>query len=92
MSLRPSYSSRFHRDVRLAEKRGKDLAKLRKVADLIIEGESLAPRLRDHPLKGEFVGHRECHIEPDWLLVYRIDPRANEVHFSRTGTHSDLFG
>jgi mRNA interferase YafQ len=92
VSLNPAYSSRFHRDVRLAERRGKDLAKLRIVADLLIEQVPLAPRLRDHPLKGEFIGHRECHIEPDWLLIYQVREDRNEIHFARTGTHSDLFG
>lgn len=74
------------------ERRGKDLTKLRRVAELIIDEAGLAPRLRDHPLKGEFIGHRECHIEPDWLLIYRVDSSDNSVHFARTGTHADLFG
>lgn len=92
MSLRPVHSTRFHKDTRRAERRGKDLAKLRLVAEFLIGQATLPERFRDHPLLGEFRGYRECHIEPDWLLVYKIDEQAGEIRFERTGTHSDLFG
>mgnify|MGYP003613897455 FL=1 len=85
----PSYSGQFRRDVKRAEKRGKDMAKLRHVLQLLIEEAPLPARLRDHPLKSNWIGYRDLHIEPDWLLIYKVD--ATSVHFERTGTHSDLF-
>jgi len=85
----PSYSGQFKRDVKKAQRRGKDLAKLRLILRMLIEGAPLPLCLRDHPLKGMWRDYRDLHIEPDWLLIYRID--ANEVRFERTGTHSDLF-
>ncbi|MBC5798840.1 MAG: type II toxin-antitoxin system YafQ family toxin [Candidatus Eremiobacteraeota bacterium] len=84
-----TYSGQFRRDVALAKRRGKDLAKLRHVLQLLIDGSPLPPRLRDHPLKGEWRGWRDLHIEPDWLLVYTAS--ATKIRFERTGTHADLF-
>jgi mRNA interferase YafQ len=84
-----SYSGQFRRDVRLMEKRGKDMAKLRHVLQLLIEKTPLPARLRDHPLRSNWAGYRDLHIEPDWLLIYKAD--GTSVHFERTGTHSDLF-
>lgn len=87
--LEPSYSGQFRRDVKQAEKRGKDMAKLRHVLQLLIGEARLSARLRDHPLKSNWIDYRDLHIEPDWLLIYKVD--ATSVHFERTGTHSDLF-
>jgi mRNA interferase YafQ len=82
-------SVQFKRDVRLAEKRGKDMAKLRELI-LPLAGETpLPPRYKDHPLSGEWKHHRDSHIEPDWLLLYKIDD--NDLYLVRTGTHADLF-
>ena len=75
--------------VKRAGKRGKDLARLRRVLELLIEAKPLPSQLRDHPLKGEWQGWRDLHVEPDWLLIYKVD--AAEVRFERTGTHADLF-
>ncbi len=86
----PSYSGQFRRDVKLAEKRGKDMGKLREIIVLLLAGQPLPRELGDHPLKGDWKPRRDLHIEPDWLLIYRIDD--DEVHFDRTGTHADLFG
>ena len=83
------YSSQFKKDMRLAKKRGKDLAKVKKLMDLILMGESLSSKNRDHWLDGSYSGRRECHVEPDWLLVYK--PMPGKIIFERTGTHSDLF-
>lgn len=58
----------------------------------LANGEVLAPKHKDHTLSGDWVGHRECHIQPDWLLVYRYDNDVLVLTLSRTGTHSDLFG
>ena len=87
--LTPVRSSRFKREVRLAERRGKDLTKLKVVLQLLIEQRSLPPTYKDHQLRGDWKGFRDLHIEPDWLLLYRID--GNELQLARTGTHADLF-
>jgi len=65
------------------------MSKLRDVLSLLIAAEPLPPRLKDHPLTGDFGGYRNCHIEPDWLLLYRID--GNDLILARSGTHADLF-
>ena len=83
-------SGRFKRDVSRAEKRGWDLSKLRRVLLFLIEDSPLPAELRDHPLKGEWKGYRDLHIEPDWILIYRVT--GDEVELVRTGTHADLFG
>ncbi len=85
----PIIGGQFRRDVKLAEKRGKDMAKLREIILLLVEGTPLPPRYKDHPLAGNWKDCRDCHIEPDWLLIYRVDGDA--VYLVRTGTHSDLF-
>lgn len=87
--LTPVRSSQFKRDVRRATARGKDLRKLRALLASLIEQESLAAQYRDHPLRGIWRGYREVHLEPDWLVIYRI--KSDELHLVRTGTHSDLF-
>lgn len=71
------------------KKRGKDLEKLRTVISVLIEEVPLAPKYKDHQLTGEYHGCRECHIEPDWLLIYLTE--KDLITFVRTGTHSDLF-
>jgi len=85
----PYYARKFEKDVKLQKKRGKDIEKLKEIVRLLIEGSMLPPKYRDHNLTGNFVGFRECHIEPDWLLIYKINEA--EIYFTRTGTHSDLF-
>ncbi len=86
----PSYTGQFKCDVSLAEKRGKDMGKLRHVISLLLEGLPLPRELCDPPLKGEWKPSRDLHIEPDWVLIYCVDGDA--VLFERTGTHPDLFG
>jgi len=85
-----SYTGQFKRDVKLAEKRGKDMDKLRHVIGLLLSGQALPRELGDHPLKGEWKPSRDIHIEPDWVLIYCVEDET--VRFERTGTHSDLFG
>lgn len=87
--FRPVTTTRFEKDVKLARKRGKDLARLRKIMELLLEGKKLPHKNLDHWLKGNYNDRRECHIEPDWLLIYK--PEEVEIIFERTGTHSDLF-
>jgi mRNA interferase YafQ len=85
----PIDGARFRRDVKLAGKRGKNMVKLREVIFLLVEGEALPSRYKDHTLGGEWRSFRDCHIEPDWLLIYKIV--GDDLYLVRTGTHSDLF-
>ena len=86
-----SRTSQFKKDVKRAAKRGKNMAKLKAILDRLIDGEPLPPKCRDQALGGTFVGSRDCHIEPDWVLIYTLTERGAHVRFERTGTHSDLF-
>ena len=86
-----SRTGQFKNDVKRADQRGEDLAKLREVMELLIEGEPLPGKFKDHPLRGNFAGSRDCHIEPDWVLIYTLTEKDAHVRFERTGTHSDLF-
>jgi len=86
----PAYTRQFAKDVKRAQKRGKNLEKLKLIIRTLIEGERPDPIHRDHRLVGVHVGRRECHIESDWLLIYKLQGRT--IIFERTGTHSDLFG
>ena len=86
-----SRTSQFKKDVKRAGKRGQDLAKLKTLLERLIEGGPLPPEYRDHPLRGNFAGSRDCHLEPDWLLIYTLAEKGAHVVFERTGTHSDLF-
>jgi mRNA interferase YafQ len=70
-------------------KRGKDLEKIKAVIDLLVAGEPLPPKNRDHKLGGNWIGRRDCHVEPDWILIYKLT--EDELLLERTGTHSDLF-
>mgnify|MGYP001593303687 FL=1 len=85
----PVRSSQFKRDVKAAEKRGKDMDKLRALLVLLINGKPLSPKYLDHPLKGNWKGYRDSHIEPDWLLIYRV--AGGDLHLARTGSHADIF-
>lgn len=81
--------AQFHRDVKLCRRRRKDMSRLRELILLLVEQKALPARYRDHPLRGNWKHHRDSHIEPDWLLIYKID--ENDLYLVRTGTHSDLF-
>ena len=85
----PSFTTQFDKDMKQSEKRGKDLTKIKAIMFDIICENPLPPKNNDHPLIGNYKGHRECHIEPDWLLIYLYV--SNEVRFVRNGTHSDLY-
>lgn len=89
LSIEPT--SRFRKDVRRCAKRGYNLSRMVKIVDRLAREEILEPRHRDHPLTGDYIGYRECHIEPDWLLIYRVDRDRLVLVEHRTGTHSDLF-
>ena len=89
--LRIVSSNRFKKDLKTAEKRGYDFSLLRQVVNTLASQEPLPPQNRDHALTGDYSGYRECHIAPDWLLIYQVDGDALELLLMRTGTHSDLF-
>ena len=86
---RPIVGSRFRRDQKRMESRGKSMAKLRDAIRLLIEGSPLPPAYKDHPLTGDWNHFRDCHVEPDWVLIYKVDD--DDLHLVRTGTHADLF-
>ena len=84
-------TNQFRRDYKLAMRRGRNMQLLDDVITLLANGQPLDERLRDHSLTGGYKGDRECHIAPDWLLVYRIDDDVLVLTLTRTGSHSDLF-
>jgi mRNA interferase YafQ len=85
----PVRSGQFRRDVKRAKRRGKDLSKLRELILLLLAKAPLPEGYKDHPLKGNWKGYRDAHIEPDWLLIYRV--AGDELHLVRIGSHADLF-
>ncbi len=84
-------TARFERDLKLVAKRGYNISLLVAVIKTLAAGETLAKSYRDHPLKGNYAGCRECHITPDWLLIYEVVESDLFLYLTRTGTHSDLF-
>ena len=89
MPLTPSRSGRFKKDYKLMKRRGKDMVKIQQIMKALADEKRLEPRHRDHNLVGPYAGCRECHVEPDWLLIYTVGD--DWIRFERTGTHSDLF-
>ena len=84
-------SNQFKKDLKLAKKRGFNINHLSKVVNTLAAQKKLDAKYRDHSLTGEYKDFRECHIELDWLLIYRVEKDALELFLFRTGTHSDLF-
>lgn len=91
MTLKIIPSNQFKKDLKLAKKRGYELDRLSYVINRLAAGETLEAKYRDHSLSGRYAGFRECHIDPDWLLVYQIRDDELVLLLTRTGTHSDLF-
>jgi mRNA interferase YafQ len=87
--LIPVYTTRFEKDLKRMRKRGCDVSKIKAAIILLINEKPLEIKMKDHLLKGNFKDRRECHLEPDGLLIYRLD--ENRIIFERTGTHADLF-
>lgn len=85
------FTTQFKKDYKLAMRRGLNIQLLQDVVTTLSMGETLPEKNKDHALTGNWVGHRECHILPDWLLVYRIEGDVLVLTLARTGTHSDLF-
>ncbi len=87
--LTAAQSTRFRKDIKLMQKRGKNMNKLKKLLDLLLNEQPLPETYQAHPLRGGWLPFWDAHIEPDWLLIYRIE--AGKLHLARTGTHADLF-
>ena len=83
------YTTQFKKDYKRIKKQKKNLSKLRVVIEKLVEGQLLEPKYRDHQLSGNWQGHRDCHIEPDLMLIYKITD--DYLYLERTGSHSDLF-
>lgn len=91
MTYRIEVTHQYLRDLKLARKRHLDESKLNDIISLLASGKKLPPKNRDHSLSSNFNGCRECHITPDWLLIYRINDTFQILSLVRTGSHSDLF-
>ena len=86
------HTTQFKKDYKLAKKRHLDIDLLKDIITMLANGETLPEKYKDHALSGNWIGHRECHINPDWLLIYRYEDDVLVLTLARTGTHSDLFG
>ena len=91
MKYEVKFTNQFKKDIKLAKKQNKDLNKLFDVVNILAEGGILEAKYRDHDLSGEYKGTRECHVEPDWLLVYEIQNDVLVLILYRLGIHSELF-
>lgn len=89
--LRIKYQATFKKDYKRIVRRGYDVRLLENIISLLAEQNSLPENCRDHSLSGDFCGYRECHITPDWLLIYKVKENELLLCLTRTGTHSDLF-
>lgn len=84
-------STKFQKDLKKIQKRGYNINLLKEVLEILSNGNGLPEKYKDHSLSGNFIGCRECHITPDWLLIYEISDETLILYLTRTGTHSDLF-
>ena len=89
--LKIAYTNQFLKDLELMKRRNLPKSELDEVVKLLSEGKPLLPKHKDHSLKGNFVGYRECHIRPNWLLMYKVEKKILTLLLVRTGSHSDLF-
>ena len=89
--LRIKYSARFKKDYKILKKRGYDTRLFVEVLDILSARKHIPKKYLDHALKGDYIGYRELHITPDWLLIYKIKDKELILELTRTGTHSDLF-
>lgn len=91
MTLEIDFTSKFEKDIKKILKQEKDLKELQSIIDILAESIPLEKKYKDHQLKGKLKDFRDCHIQPDWLLLYKIDFKNNKLILYRTGSHSDLF-
>lgn len=87
----PIYTNKFKKELEKCKRRNLKMSEIKEVMALLIANKPLEPKHKNHPLHGDYLGCYECHIQPDWLLVYILDNKVNTVTFVRTGTHADLF-
>ena len=85
----PAFAKQFKKDIKRAERQGRDIEQFKLIARTLLAGEVIDPIFRDHQLLGNYKGRRECHITSDWLLIYKID--GDRMIFERIGSHSELF-
>ena len=91
MAYQIEYTTRFKKEYKLAKKRGRDINLLRTVIEILAKGEPLPEKYKDHPLVSNWSGYRECHIQCDWLLIYKYKDNELILSLTATGSHSDLF-
>ncbi len=91
MSLEVKFTTQFKKDLKLAKKQNKNIDELFDVIELLANGNQLESKYRDHALSGNYTGYRECHVEPDWLLVYAVKNDILTLILYRVGSHSELF-
>ena len=91
MIFSPVHTSRFEKDIKRYKKSGINMDEFKKTYLHILKRESLESKYKDHKLKGRYKGRRECHIKPDWLIIYKVDKKNKEIIFERTGSHAELF-
>ena len=85
------YSNKFEKDIKRCIKQNKDMSKFKALNILIVNGEKLPAKYKEHFLIGNWKGYKECHIQPDWLLIYKINELEKTIYYARTGSHSELF-
>ena len=90
MKYKPYYTNRIKKQLKVLEKRGYNMALFKDVVEMLLDGKPLLPKHRDHPLRGDRHGYRDCHIQGDWVLIYKIDKGILTLILSETGTHSDI--
>ncbi len=91
MKYNVKITSKFKKDLKIVIKRGYDMQLMDYVVDNLAKGKALEPKFKDHALTGNYNGYRECHLTPDWLLIYQINKNDLILYLTRTGSHSDLF-
>ena len=91
MKYTPYYTNRIKRQLKILKKSGYNMSIFKEVVDMLLDGKPLPPRYHDHPLRGDLHGYRDCHIQGDWVLVYKIDKGILTLILSETGTHSEIF-
>ena len=91
MSYTPAYTGSFKKDIKKVKKRGYDISLLKETIELLLKNGYLPKEYYPHPLKGNYINRFECHIKPNWLLIWEINEQEKEITLHRTGTHPDLF-
>ena len=91
MKYAPYYTNKIKKQLKLLKKRGYDMASFKEVVELLLDGIPLPAKYHDHPLQGDKRGYRNCHIQGDWVLIYKINKNLLTLILSETGTHSDIF-